>query len=303
MNAALELGGTSVQLRGVMRRSERMAKHSVWGVGGVADSLYIPADLEDLGVFLAQLPRAEPLLWIGLGSNLLVRDGGVRGTVVLTAGPLNRLRLTEAGRVRAEAGVACPKVARFCARNNLCGGEFLAGIPGTVGGALAMNAGAFGAETWDIVRGVETIDRRGLVRARSVDDFTVAYRQVEGPGEEWFVAATLGPTPGSGEASALKIRELLQRRAASQPTGQRSCGSVFRNPPGQYAARLIEACGLKGTRIGGAVVSEKHANFFLNTGDATAANIEALITRVRREVERRRGVQLVSEVHIVGDKD
>ena len=227
-----------------------MSRHTVWGAGGEAERFYAPVDLDDLKAFLAELPVDESLLWVGLGSNLLVRDGGISGTVVSTSRVLNRLDLKGQSRVRVEAGVACAKVARFCAQHDLSDGEFLAGIPGTMGGALAMNAGAFGAETWELVGAVEIIDRQGQIQARSRADFSIGYRDVSGPAEEWFVAAELALSSGSREASLSKIRTLLRSRAESQPTGQRSCGSVFRNPSGDYAGRLIESCGLKGARIG-----------------------------------------------------
>ena len=164
-----------------------------------------------------------------------------------------------------------------------------------------MNAGAFGSETWDRVIQVETLDRRGVVRQRPPGDFRIGYRQVQGPSGEWFVAAELALQPGDAEAAQREIRQLLDKRAATQPTRQPSCGSVFRNPPGDYAARLIEAAGLKGYRLGGAQVSAKHANFIINTGTARAADIEALIDRVQQRVEAHSGVRLIPEVHRVGE--
>ncbi len=289
-----------IGVRGRMRRNEPMSAHTVWGVGGRASRVYRPADLPDLSVFIGTLPEDEPLCWIGLGSNLLVRDGGIPGTVILTSGSLGGMTLTGPRSVRAEAGVPCAKLARFCARHGLRGAEFMAGIPGTVGGALAMNAGAYGGETWRMVARVETIDRDGRIRARAREEFTIAYRQVRGCDGDWFASGEFALEPGSSEESMAEIRELLKRRALSQPTGQRSCGSVFRNPPGDFAGRLIEASGLKGTRIGGAVVSEKHANFIINSGEATAADIESLIEHVREAVRMAQGVVLDAEVRIVG---
>jgi UDP-N-acetylmuramate dehydrogenase len=300
MSAEPKTGTAPAGLRGALRLNEPMWRHTAWGVGGPAARFYQPADVDDLCAFLATLDAEEPLLWVGLGSNLLVRDGGIPGTVVKTTGMLERLAQVGARRVRAEAGVACAKVARFCARRDLGGAEFLAGIPGTMGGALAMNAGAFGGETWDVVRGVETIDRRGVRRTRGAAEYTVGYRRVEGPRDEWFAAAELELAPADGERGLARIRELLRRRDATQPLRQRSCGSVFRNPSGDHAARLIEASGLKGRRIGGAVVSPKHANFIINTGEASAADIEALIGEVVATVAHEHGVTLVPEVHIVG---
>lgn len=287
--------------RGSLKFNEPMARHTSWRVGGPAERYYEPADLDDLAAFLAQLSEYEPLTWVGLGSNLLVRDGGVRGTVIMTSGLLKQIELLDEGLVRAEAGVACAKVARFCARHHLTGAEFLAGIPGTMGGALAMNAGAFGGETWRHVAAVETLDGRGGRHLRQPEAFEVSYRRVIGVSGEWFVAAHLRLHRGDTDTASGRIKELLERRGATQPIGLPSCGSVFRNPQGDHAARLIEACGLKGVCIGGACVSEKHANFIINTGSATAADIEALIDKVAAEVESRHGVRLVREVHIIGE--
>ena len=289
-------------LRGVLRHNEPLDRHTVFGVGGPAARFYRPADSRDLGAFLQRLPATEPVLWLGLGSNLLVRDGGFAGTVVQLAGPPDGLMLVGETAVRVEAGVACGKFSRFCARHGLQGAEFLAGIPGTVGGALAMNAGAFGGETWPLVRYVETLDRQGRLHTRSAHDFQVGYREVTGPPGEWFVAAEFLLAPDDREQVAARMRELLHRRNAAQPTRWRSCGSVFRNPPGDQAGRLIEACGLKGLRIGGAVVSEKHANFILNEGRACASDIEMLMYRVRQAVRQRFGVCLMPEVRIVGER-
>jgi UDP-N-acetylmuramate dehydrogenase len=267
----------------------------------------LPADLEDLAVFLRQLPEHEPLLFVGLGSNLLVRDGGYHGTVVLMHTAAKRPEML-LGRVYAEAGVASPKVARFAALNNLAGAEFLAGVPGSVGGALAMNAGCYGGETWDIVDRALTIDRRGALRSREKVEFEISYRHCalkEGGriGEdEWFVAAYFKLEEGDGEASRAKMTDYLSRRVASQPLSLPNAGSVFRNPIGDHAARLIESCGLQGLARGGARVSEKHANFIVNPkGAASAADIEWLIDTVRKTVLEKTGVELRPEVRIVGD--
>jgi len=287
-------------LRGELRLAESLKRYNTWRIGGAAKQLYLPADVDDLAVFLRGLPLDEPLLWIGLGSNLLIRDGGFAGTVVSLQGRLNARQIT-GDRVYVEAGASCAKVARECARANLTGAAFLAGIPGTMGGALAMNAGAFGGETWPVVASATTIDRSGTIRQRQPDEFQVRYREVVRPADEWFVACELQLQSGDGGAERAAIKKLLERRAATQPTGQPSCGSTFRNPTGDFAARLIEASGLKGYRIGGAEVSTKHANFLINTGDATAADMEALILHVRKAVMDRQGVMLQTEVHMVGD--
>ena len=291
---------TKQQLRGVMKNDEPMSRHTSWRVGGLAKQFYQPTDIEDLAMFLSQLPEEETVFWVGLGSNLLVRDGGLDGTVICTSGVMNQVNFLDNNQVRVEAGVACPKVARVCAREALTGSEFLCGIPGTMGGALAMNAGCLGSETWQLVVQVETIDHQGNLHIRTPDEFKVAYRHVEGKENEWFVAATLQLQPGDKDEANKTIKSYLARRSATQPTQQPNSGSVFRNPEGDYAARLIETAGLKNTCIGGACVSEKHANFIINTGTATAADIEVLIMKVKETVHQVHNISLVYEVHIVG---
>jgi UDP-N-acetylmuramate dehydrogenase len=288
--------------RGELRYDEPMATHCSWRTGGRAHRFYRPADLDDLCSFLSDLEPQEPLLWLGLGSNLLVRDGGFAGTVIATLGALNLLEWVDERTLRAGSGVTCSKVARLTAQAGLVGAEFLAGIPGTLGGALAMNAGAFGGETWRQVVSVETVTRSGRLQTRLPSDYRIGYRSVQGPSDEWFVTARLGLTHGDAQTAQARIRALLLRRGETQPTREPSCGSTFRNPPGDFAARLIEVAGLKGTVIGGARVSEKHANFIINTGAATAADIEMLIRLVQERVEQASGVRLETEVRIVGEE-
>lgn len=289
-------------VHGRLRENEPMARHTSWRVGGPADRYYTPSSIDDLRQFIASLPSDEPIFWVGLGSNLLVRDGGVRGTVICTHGVLAGLERLADGSVRAEAGVPCAKLARQCVRWGLGSAEFFAGIPGTVGGALAMNAGAFGGETWSHVLFVETVDRQGVLHRRDKDAYDISYRSVRGPGEEWFLAATFRFREDA-KASTADIKALLARRKASQPIGLPSCGSVFRNPPGDHAARLIESAGLKGRRIGGAEVSEKHANFIINAGGASALDIERLIDFVRDTVEQVHGIRLQPEVRVIGEAE
>lgn len=287
--------------RGELNHNVSLKSMTSWRVGGNAQRLYRPADLDDLCHFLGTLPHDEPLLWLGLGSNLLIRDGGVRGTVIAVHGALNKIERSTKTLIRTEAGVPCAKAARYSAKLGLTGCEFLAGIPGTLGGALAMNAGAFGGETWQCVEKVETVDRCGRIHRRFPDEYKISYRSVIGPAEEWFVAAYLRMQIGSAEASLRKIRTLLSQRSDRQPMGFPSCGSVFRNPPDDHAARLIESAGIKGHAIGGARVSQKHANFIINTGTASSADIEALIEHVRWRVEQTHGIHLVPEVKILGE--
>jgi UDP-N-acetylmuramate dehydrogenase len=279
-----------------------MSRHTSWHVGGPAEVFFNPRDRTDLAAFLRSLPADVPVHWIGLGSNVLVRDGGLAGVVIATYGALERLERVSETVIFAEAGVACARIAKQCVRWGLGPAEFLAGIPGTLGGALAMNAGAFGGETWQHVLEVQTIDRRGIEHLRAAAEFKVGYRNVNAPAQdEGFLAARLAfeKKPGANDAD---VRALLARRKATQPIGAWSCGSVFTNPPGDHAARLIEASGLKGFRIGDAAVSQKHANFIVNYGAATAADVERLIEHVRATVERVHGVNLSPEVRILGER-
>jgi len=280
-----------------------MGRHVSWRAGGKADRFYVPEDIEDLATFLRQLPADEPVLFVGLGSNLLVRDGGWRGTVIMTHAAARRPRM-DAGLIYAEAGVASPKVARFAAMHDLEGAEFLAGVPGSVGGALAMNAGCYGGETWDIVERVATIDRAGNLVERGKGEFEIGYRHCapKPARDEWFAAAWFRLEPGDGETSRSVMKELLGRRIATQPLSLPNAGSVFRNPPRDHAARLIESCGLKGFARGAARVSEKHANFIVNPkGAASASDIEGLIQHIQRIVYQMKGVALQTEVRIVGE--
>jgi UDP-N-acetylmuramate dehydrogenase len=279
-----------------------MSRHTSWHVGGPAEVFFNPRDRTDLTAFLCTLPPDVPIYWVGLGSNLLVRDGGLPGVVVSTHGALDRLERINETSIYAEAGVPCARIARQCIKWGLGPAEFFAGIPGTMGGALAMNAGAFGGETWRHVREVETIDRYGKQHTRPAADYEVSYRHVDMPApDEWFLSAklTFEHKPGVHES---QVRELLAKRKATQPIGAWSCGSVFTNPPQDHAARLIERSALKGFRIGDASVSEKHANFIINHGQARAADVERLIAHVQDTVERLHGVRLHPEVRIVGQK-
>jgi UDP-N-acetylmuramate dehydrogenase len=256
--------------------------------------------VDDLSRFLEMLDDATPIFWLGVGSNLLVRDGGIGGVVISASRILRDLERIDENTIRAGAGLPCTQVARQCVRWGIGPAEFFAGIPGTIGGALAMNAGAHGGETWDRVASVRTINRRGDIRVRVPSDYTVGYRSVTGPANEWFLDATLRFEPGRS-SSPERMSEMLERRKSTQPLGLPSCGSVFRNPPGDHAARLIEAAGLKGFSIGGAEVSEKHANFIINRNKATATDIEKLIEHVQQTVREVHGVDLVHEVRIVGE--
>jgi len=305
MTEAIHLSTES--LRGILRKDVDMSRYTSWRTGGHAERMYQPADLADLSAFLRILPAAEPLVAVGLGSNLLVRDGGLRGTVLLIHAALNELKLEKDGSIYAQAGVPGAKLARFAANNNLRGGEFFAGIPGTVGGMLAMNAGCYGSEIWNVVERVQTIDRSGVLHERSPAEYEIGYRHLHRKEEsidaaEIFVGAWFRLQKGDGEISRQEIKALLNKRITSQPLNLPNAGSVFRNPHGDHAARLIEMSGLKGRILGGAQVSEKHANFIVNLGSATAADIENLINEVRAVVKQKTGVELHPEVRIIGEK-
>lgn len=289
------------QLNGKLLLNEPLARYTSWRVGGCADRFYIPANLQDLATFLQSLAIDEPIHFIGLGSNLLVRDGGVRGTVVLMHNVLTTLKM-DGDLIYAESGVTCAKLAKFSAKEAKQGAEFFAGIPGTLGGALAMNAGCYGSETWDVVQRVTTIDRRGELHTRDAGEFVASYRHIEKPvADEWFVAAWLSLQVGDAQQATQKIKALLAKRLASQPLNLPSAGSTFRNPEGDFAARLVEASGLKGYIIGGAQVSEKHANFIVNIGGATALDIELLIKHMHDTVQEKQGVTLQQEVKVMGE--
>ncbi|MCE9550456.1 MAG: UDP-N-acetylmuramate dehydrogenase [Betaproteobacteria bacterium] len=308
------------ELRGTLRSNVAMCQHTSWRAGGHAERVYQPADLADLIVFLRTLSVDEPVVAVGLGSNLLVRDGGLRGTVLLLHAALTEMRIEADGLIYVQAGITGAKLARFAAKHNLRGAEFFAGIPGTLGGMLAMNAGCYGSETWNAVEIAQTIMRNGKLLEREPDDYEIGYRRVvlrkkdaylehdnaRIPNslpfhqEEFFVGARLRLPAGDGEIARREIKALLSKRIASKPLNLPNAGSVFRNPPNDYAARLIEQCGLKGLQIGGARVSEQHANFIVNVGGATAADIENLINEVQARVQQQTGICLHQEVRIIG---
>jgi UDP-N-acetylmuramate dehydrogenase len=289
-----------------IKLNEPLARHTSWHIGGKAKQYYIPADNADLSTFLRNLPSTEPLFWLGLGSNVLIRDGGFSGTVIHTLKMQAKITIISQSAtemvIHVDAGVPCAKIAKFAAKHFMVGAEFFAGIPGTMGGALAMNAGAFGGETWQHVVALDVINRRGEIQQRKPQEYQVSYRSVILPAEEWFLGAQLRFVAGDQVQAEQRIKELLQRRSATQPIGLLSCGSVFRNPEGKYAAELIEASKLKGKRVGNAEVSTKHANFIINIGGATAKDVETLIREIQHQVWQDHSVMLHPEVCFVGDE-
>lgn len=287
-------------IKGELLLNEPLSRHTTWRVGGHARQYFKPYDSADLIEFLKTIPDTEALFWLGLGSNILVRDGGFAGTVIATAGRLNKFEQIDADSVRVEAGVPCAIVARQCAKLGLTGIEFFSGIPGTLGGALAMNAGAFGSETWAWVETVKMVNRSGQTLIKNKKQFEISYRSVKKEADTWFLSADIRLDKGDVEKNKLRIKKLLKKRSDSQPTQRPNCGSVFKNPENDHAARLIEQAGLKGVGIGQAEISTKHANFIINKGDASARDIEALMLLIMNKVEEKFDVKLTPEVKIIG---
>lgn len=275
-----------------------LAAHTSWRVGGLARRCFKPNSIAQLSDIIQSLPKDEPVFFLGLGSNTLIRDGGVDGVVILTRG-LSQLCCNQ-NIIQAKAGVSCATLARFAARNSIGGLEFLAGVPGTVGGALVMNAGAHGSETWDFVQSVQTMDKNGTLHTRFPSEYFISYRSAKNHLNEWIISASLSGILDNKMRSQEKIKQFLEHRKKTQPIAFPNGGCVFRNPPNDHAGRLIDQCGLKGLRIGGAMVSEKHANFIINVDNATAADIESLILRIRDTVYQQKHVQLQLEVKIIG---
>ncbi len=286
-------------VRGSYSENASLAKISWFRVGGAAEVMFRPADVDDLASFISACPPGVPLTVIGLASNLLVRDGGVPGVVVRLGREFADVKI-KSGEVHAGAGAADANIARAAAEAGISGLEFLSGIPGTIGGALRMNAGAFGREMKDLVRSVIAIDSSGLIQKLKAGDLAFGYRSCGVP-EEWiFVSAILRGCPGDlAEISAL-MAKIRNDRQATQPLGTLTGGSTFANPVGDKAWQLIERAGCRGLVRGGAVVSDKHCNFLVNTGTATAADLEGLGEEVRRRVFEASGVRLEWEIRRIG---
>jgi UDP-N-acetylmuramate dehydrogenase len=261
----------------------------------------IAENIKDLQQFLQTISSDETIIWLGAGSNVLIADSGIDGVVICPKENLTEIDFHN-NIIKVQCGVTCAKLAQFCVQHELTATEFFAGIPGTMGGALAMNAGAHGYETWDNITAVETINRHGEIKIRKPEEFQINYRHVKKPANEWFITAHFKFPQGDKERIMQQTKQIMQQRAATQPLGAATCGSVFRNPNNDYAARLIESCGLKGKQIGGARVSEKHANFIVNIGNATANDIMQLIDYMRDTVQRECGVELIPELGFMGFK-
>ncbi len=298
MNRSLQSHLEGVE--GVLLHDEPMDRHTSWRVGGKAEMFYVPTDKASLVQLMCQLPGNVPVFWFGLGSNLLVRDAGIPGVVVCTFKGMDEIERVDKESVYAQAGVASAKLAKFCARRGLEGAEFLAGIPGSFGGAVAMNAGAFGGDTWSMIERIECLDREGNITWFEKSEISYQYRYVDLPENNWIIGAQIKLKSIKGLDLGRRIRELLKTRGNSQPVQSANAGSVFKNPENDHAARLLEEVGMKGRAIGGAEYSTKHANFIINKGKATASDIEALIELGRKAVKQRFGIELEPEVRIVG---
>lgn len=287
-------------LGGRVRARESLARHTSYRIGGPADLLVLPDSAAELAaVVRACRERDVPLTVLGAGSNLLVGDGGLPGVVVKLGPGLRRVEWGEAG-VTAGAGALIGKLARAATARGLAGLEQAEGIPGTVGGAVVMNAGAYGWETGDVLAEVEGVDADGRVVVLDRTRLVCRYRRTELPDEFVVTGATFSLRPEDADAVAARLAAVRAQRIASQPHGASNAGSIFKNPGGDHAGRLIEAVGLKGRRIGGARISERHANFFVNEGGATAADVQALIAEAQRMVWERSGVWLEPEIRLVG---
>ena len=292
-----------INVKGDLRVQEPMSRHTSWKTGGNADYYYVASDRDDLAKFISKLPSSTPVTWVGLGSNLLVRDGGISGVVISVVGIFNELKKFSDNEIYIGAGVPCAKAAKFSAKYGLKGIEFLAGIPGTIGGALAMNAGAYGGEIWSYVNEVEVINRKGTLKVYEKNEFDISYRTVSISNDEWFISCKMKLEISNRTIVNDRIKKMLNQRASQQPLGKLSCGSVFRNPPNQHAAKLIDLCGLKGKKVGGAMISDKHSNFIINTGNATSLDIEKLIEFVQEVVYEKHSIKLIPEVRIIGENN
>jgi len=279
-----------------------LKKYNSWKVGGVAERLYICADKRLLSEGINIKRLTPPFTFIGLGSNLLIRDGGLKGTVIIMHGGLTEINI-ENNNFYVEAGVSCSKLAKFIARNSYIHSAFLAGIPGTIGGALAMNAGCYGSETWDFVENVLVINEEGKQFKRAKNEYITQYRKVTNKEKlkEYFLAAWMQFPRGIKIDAEKDIKLLLKKRKESQPLNWPTAGSTFRNPPDHFAAKLIEECGLKGFTIGGAQISKKHANFIINLGGASAFDIEELISYTIKKVLDITKIRLETEIKIIGE--
>ena len=295
-----ELRARMPDLRGRLMPNQSLAELTWFRVGGPAQVLFMPEDETDLVYFLGALPADIPVTVIGLGSNLIVRDGGVPGVVVRLGRGLSEVKVEAGGRVRAGAAVPDVKVSRTAQEAALAGLAFFRGIPGAVGGALRMNGGAYGRETKDALIEARGVDRQGRLRVFGNGDMHYSYRHCGAPEDVIFTEALFQGAPGDPVAIAAEMEKITESREATQPIKSRTGGSTFKNPPGAKAWQLIDAAGCRGLKVGGAQVSEMHCNFLINLGGASASDIETLGETVRRRVQEKSGVELEWEIKRIG---
>ncbi len=287
-------------IEGELIHNEPMYRHTNWRVGGKAEMFYVPSDKASLVQLMCQLPGNIPVFWFGQGSNLLVRDAGIKGMVVCTFKGMNVIERISVDQLYVQAGVPSAKVAKYCARHGMEGAEFLAAIPGSFGGAVAMNAGAYDEVTWSLVEQLECLDREGNIHWFDKTQISHAYRQVELPENHWIVGAQIKVRSIRGLKIRRRLREVLKTRRSTPVVTVRKAGSVFKNPENDDAARLLDAAKMRGKKIGGAQFSNKYPNFIINCGNATAADIEALIEFAQQTVYEQTGLRLEPEVRIIG---
>ena len=281
-------------------QNELLASHTSWKIGGRADIFFSPNSRDELSEFLKSNDCS--ITWLGNGTNILIRDGGVRGAVISTKKSFNNIQLLDRSNCKVEAGVSCFELAMHAVKNNIGPAAFFSGIPGSIGGALTMNAGCFGHETWEFVKSIEVIDRNGEIHHLDPKEFSISYRSVSFPFPLWFLSCDM-TFPDKGVTTMEELKSMRNSRIERQPLTENTCGSVFKNPDGNHAGDLIERSGLKGFRIGGCSVSEKHANFIINDKGATARDIETLINHIQNTVKDRFGIDLETEVRIIGEHD
>ncbi len=297
---AADLKARLPQLRGRLMSNQPLAELTWFRVGGPAQVLFMPEDEADLAYFLGQLPAEIPVTVVGLGSNLIVRDGGVPGVVIRLGRRFGEVKVEEGTRIRAGTAVPDVKVSRAAQEAAITGLAFFRGIPGAIGGALRMNGGAYGRETKDALIEARGVDRQGRVRVFANVDMHYTYRHCGAPDDVIFTQALFQGAPGDPATIAAEMEKITESREATQPIKSRTGGSTFKNPPGHKAWQLIDAAGCRGLKHGGAQVSEMHCNFLINLGSATAADIEALGETVRRRVMENSGIELEWEIKRIG---
>jgi len=289
------------KIKGKLRKNVSLKGYNTWKIGGNAELFFEPLDVNDLQNFLL-LQNDLDITFLGNGSNVLVRDGGIKGCVICLKNSLKNYKILKNGEFIFEAGLSCMKIAQITAKENFTGLEFLCGIPGSLGGALVMNAGCYGGNIWENISTVNIIDKNGNISCRNKKEFDIGYRNVNIKENNYFISANFILQKNKLSNSMEKIKEYLEDRRAKQPTGLPSCGSVFKNPDNAHAANLIDSLDLKGYKIGGAYISEKHANFIISEKNTQSDDIEKLIDFIQKKVYQEKNIFLETEVKFIGNK-